>query len=277
MAFLLDWDKSGEKLYETGVEKGVLYPQASGGSYPYGVAWNGLTGVTESPSGAEETALYANDNKYLSLRSKEEFGGTIEAYMYPDEWTACDGSADIVKGVRIGQQARKSFGLSYRTLVGNDTDGDDFGYKVHLIYGASVSPSEKAYATVNDSPEAITFSWEFTTTPVDIPKTLGDFRPTSCITIDTTKLEGGKNNAKLAVLEKMLYGDDTTGNDYYEIEITAAEFAALEDKTVLYTKSGNEYTALSNSDEYSASTQYYKKGTVPTLPLPSKVAEIFAE
>lgn len=277
MAFLLDWDKSGEKLYETGVEKGVLYPQATGGDYPYGVAWNGLTGVTESPSGAEETALYANDNKYLSLRSKEEFGGTIEAYMYPDEWTTCDGSADIVKGVRIGQQARKSFGLSYRTLVGNDTDGDDFGYKVHLIYGASVSPSEKAYATVNDSPEAITFSWEFTTTPVDIPKTLGDFRPTSCITIDTTKLEGGKSNPKLIALEKLLYGNDESGNDYIKITLTAAEFAALADKSVLYTKSNDTYTALTENDAYDATTQYYKKGTSPMLPSPSRVAEIFAE
>lgn len=275
MGYLLKWDQSGEKLYETGVEKAVLYPQASNGTYPSGTAWNGLTGVTESPSGAEETALYANNNKYLSLRSKEEFGGTIECYTYPDAWEECDGSASIAKGVKIAQQARKSFGLTHRTLVGNDVEGDDFGYKLHLIYGASVSPSEKAYATVNDSPEAITFSYEFSTTPVEIPASVGSYRPTSIITIDTTELDGGKNNAKLKALEAILYGSDTTGDDYIAVELDAAEFAAITDKTKYYTKSGDDYTALTTSATYSSATTYYIKGTAPRLPLPGEVYEIF--
>ena len=205
---VLTWDQPGEKLYETGVSKGVLYPQSSDGTYPVGYAWNGLTGVTESPSGAEETKLYANNKKYLSLRSAEDLGGTIEAYMYPDAWAACDGTANLgsVTGVHIGQQARKSFGLSYQSIIGNDTDGEDKGYKLHLIYGGSVSPSEKAYATINDSPEAITFSWEFTTTPVDIPASVGNFKPTSSITIDTTELEDEKENVHLKALEEILYG-----------------------------------------------------------------------
>lgn len=205
---VLKWDQPGERTYETGVSKGVLYPQSSDGTYPKGVAWNGLTGVTESPSGAEETKLYANNGKYLSLRSAEEVGGTIEAYMYPDEWASCDGTANLgnVEGVHIGQQSRKPFGLSYQNIVGNDTEGEDFGYKIHLVYGGTVSPSEKAYATVNDSPEAITFSWEFTTTPVEIPKTIGDFKPSATLIIDTTELEGGKENTKLKALEDIIYG-----------------------------------------------------------------------
>ena len=161
------WDKTGERLYETGVKNGVLYVQ-EGGTYGKGVAWNGLTAVTESPSGAEATPLYADDIKYLNLLSTEEFGATIEAYTYPDEFAACDGSAALVDGVMIGQQARKTFGLCYRTTIGNDTNGNDYGYKLHIIYGALAAPSEKAYATINDSPEAITFSWEVTTTPVNV-------------------------------------------------------------------------------------------------------------
>ena len=156
----LVWDESGKRLYETGVKMGVLYVQDASGAYPKGVAWNGLTAVNESPSGAEATPLYADDIKYLNLRSAEEFGATIEAYTYPDEFEACDGSAEIAVGVKIGQQTRKTFGLCYRTIVGNDVEGNDFGYKLHLIYGATAAPSEKAYATVNDSPEAVTFSWE---------------------------------------------------------------------------------------------------------------------
>lgn len=209
---VLTWDQAGERTYETGVSKGVLYPQASNGTYPEGVAWNGLTGVTESPSGAEETKLYADNQKYVSLRSAEELGGTIEAYTYPDAWATCDGTAKLgdVDGVHIAQQPRKSFGLSYQTLVGNDTDGEDYGYKLHLIYGGSVSPSEKAYATVNDSPEAITFSWEFTTTPVEIPASVGNYKPSSSITIDTTELENGKENANLKALEAILYGTENS-------------------------------------------------------------------
>ena len=198
----LVWDESGKRIYETGVQKGVLYVQNESGKYPKGVAWNGLTAVTESPSGAEATPLYADDIKYLELRSAEEFGATIEAYTYPEEFEACDGSASLAKGVSIGQQDRKAFGLCYRTVVGNDVQGNSHGYKLHLIYGAVASPSEKAYATVNDSPEAVTFSWEITTTPVEIE----GFKPTASITIDSTKVDPGQ----LAELEKKLYGDTST-------------------------------------------------------------------
>lgn len=197
----LTWDASGERLYETGVKQGVLYVMNSN-SYGNGVAWNGLTAITESPSGAESTPLYADDIKYLDLRSTEEFGATIEAYTYPDEFAACDGSASLADGVNIGQQARKMFGLCYRTTVGNDTDGTDHGYKLHLIYGATASPSEKAYETINDSPEAITFSWEITTTPVSVT----GFKPTASITIDSTKADP----TCLAALEEKLYGGEST-------------------------------------------------------------------
>lgn len=196
----LVWDKTGERLYETGVSQGVLYPQNSDGTYPKGVAWNGLTTVTESPSGAEATALYADNIKYLNLMSTEEFGATIEAYTYPDEFAECDGSASIGKGVTIGQQKRKAFGLCYKTALGNDVDGNDYGYKLHIIYGALAAPSEKAYATINDSPEAITFSWEVTTTPVSV----SNFQPTASITIDSTKADP----TKLKALEDILYGKD---------------------------------------------------------------------
>ena len=195
----LVWDQTGERLYETGVKQGVLYVQDAGGTYPKGVAWNGLTTVTESPSGAEATALYADDIKYLNLISTEELGGTIEAYTYPDEFAECDGSASIATGVYIGQQARKTFGLCYRTTLGNDVDNNAHGYKLHLIYGAIAAPSEKAYNTINDSPEAITFSWEFSTTPVNV----NGFKPTASITIDSTKVDA----EKLSALEKILYGD----------------------------------------------------------------------
>lgn len=196
----LVWDQTGERYYETGVKMGVLYPQSASGTYPKGVAWNGLTAVTESPSGAEATPLYADDVKYLNLYSAEEFGATIEAYTYPDEFAECDGSAEIATGVTIGQQNRKAFGLCYRTTIGNDTDGNDHGYKIHIIYGAMASPSEKAYATINDSPEAITFSWEVTTTPVSV----SGFKPTASVTIDSTKVDG----TKLKQLEAILYGDN---------------------------------------------------------------------
>lgn len=193
----LVWDQTGERLYETGVKYGVLYVQ-EGAEYPKGVAWNGLTAVTESPSGAEATPLYADDTKYLNLMSAEEFGATIEAYTYPDEFMACDGSASLSEGVYIGQQARKAFGLCYRTTIGNDVVNNDYGYKLHLIYGALASPSEKAYATINDSPEAITFSWEVNTTPVNVT----GHKPTACLTIDSTKVAP----EKLTALEDILYG-----------------------------------------------------------------------
>lgn len=194
------WDQTGERLYETGVKMGVLYPQVQG-TYPKGVAWNGLTAVTESPSGAEATALYADDIKYLNLMSNEEFGATIEAYMYPDEFAACDGSATIADGVYVGQQKRSAFGLCYRTVLGNDVDSNDYGYKLHLIYGALAAPSEKGYATINDSPEAITFSWEVSTTPVAV----AGLKPTACVTIDSTKCD----KEKLAQLEAILYGSES--------------------------------------------------------------------
>ena len=195
----LTWDATGERLYETGVKNGVLYVMGAEGVYGTGVAWNGLTAVTESPSGAEPTPLYADDIKYLNLMSNEEFGATIEAYTYPEEFGECDGSASLAKGVSLGQQARKTFGMCYRTTVGNDVDGNDHGYKLHLIYGLLASPSEKAYATINDSPEAITFSWEVSSTPVSV----SGFKPTSCITIDSTKADP----TCLTALEAMLYGD----------------------------------------------------------------------
>ena len=202
----LVWDKTGEHYYETGVKNGVLYPMSASGTYPKGVAWNGLTAITESPSGAEATALYADDIKYLNLMSNEEFGATVEAYTYPDEFAECDGSASLTEGVYIGQQARKTFGLCYRTTLGNDSKGNDYGYKLHIIYGAMASPSEKAYSTINDSPDAITFSWELSTTPVAV----ANFKPTASLTIDSTKVDP----QKLASLEEILYGKDGTGEDH---------------------------------------------------------------
>lgn len=202
----LVWDKTGEHFYETGVKNGVLYPMSASGTYPKGVAWNGLTAITESPSGAEATALYADDIKYLNLMSNEEFGATVEAYTYPDEFAECDGSASLTEGVYIGQQARKTFGLCYRTTLGNDAKGNDYGYKLHIIYGAMASPSEKAYSTINDSPDAITFSWELSTTPVAV----ANFKPTASLTIDSTKVD----TVKLTALEEILYGKDGTGEDH---------------------------------------------------------------
>ena len=198
----LVWDKTGERFYETGVKQGVLYPQGVNGTYPKGVAWNGLTAVTESPTGAEATPLYADNIKYLNLISAEEFGATIEAYTYPDEFAQCDGSSEIADGVTIGQQSRKAFGLSYKTTLGNDVDGNDYGYKLHIIYGAIAAPSEKGYATINDSPEAITFSWEVTTTPVSVT----GFKPTASLVINSTKVD----KTKLTALETILYGATET-------------------------------------------------------------------
>ena len=197
----LVWDQTGEKTYETGTKQGVLYPQTKEGAYPLGVAWNGLTAVTESPSGAEATAIYADDIKYLSIMSAEEFGATIEAYTYPKEFEQCDGSAELTPGVTIGQQSRSPFGMSYVTTIGNDTEGNSHGYKLHVIYGCLASPSEKAYATINDSPEAITFSWEVTTTPVNVT----GHKPTSSLVIDSTKVTA----AKMKAIEDILYGTET--------------------------------------------------------------------
>lgn len=199
----LAWDEVGKRFYETGIDHGVLYLPNETGKYTNGVVWNGLVSVSESPSGAEANAQYADNIKYLNLYSVEEFGATIEAFTYPEEFEACDGSAEVAKGVYATQQTRKSFGLSYRTLVGNDLKGTDYGYKIHLVYGAMATPSEKARSTVNESPEAVTFSWELTTTPMD-PKVAG-FKPTAHIVVDSTKTVP----AKLTALEDKLYGTNT--------------------------------------------------------------------
>ena len=195
------WDAVGEHTFETGVRNGVLYLKDAEGAYNTGVAWNGLTSVSESPEGAEATDLYADDIKYLTLMSAENFKATIEAYTYPDEFEECDGSASIATGVVIGQQTRKPFGLCYRTAIGNDTDGNEHGYKLHIVYGCQASPSEKQYSTINDSPEAITFSWEVNTTPVNVTGK----KPTATLIIDSTKAD----KAKLTALEAILYGSET--------------------------------------------------------------------
>lgn len=199
----LKWDLTGERVYETGLDRGVLFPMGNSGAYEKGVAWNGLSSVNESPSGGEPNAVWADNMKYLNLMSAEDFGATVEAYTYPPEFEECDGSAEIAPGVTIGQQDRKMFGMSYRTLIGNDVVGTKLGYKIHLIYGAQASPSEKNRTTVNESPEATAFSWELSTTPVDVP----GYKPTAHLVIDSTKTSA----EKLAALEKLLYGDDNDG------------------------------------------------------------------
>lgn len=199
----IKWNETGTKTYETGVDRGVLYPMSSDGTYPVGVPWQGLTGVSESPSGAEASPIYADNKKYLNLISTEEFGASVEAYTYPDEFAECDGSAEPTAGVIIGQQNRKTFGLCYRTLLGNDVESTEYGYKIHLVYGALAAPSEKSYQTVNDSPEAATFSWEISTTPVAVT----GFKPTATVVIDSTKVDA----SKLAALEDIIYGKDAVG------------------------------------------------------------------
>lgn len=196
----LVWDETGKRFYETGTKKGVLYPQDESGNYPKGVAWNGLTAVTESPSGAEASPLYADDIKYLNLYSVEEFAATVEAYTYPEEFALCNGEYELAKGVKLGQQKRKAFGMSYVTTLGNDVDGNSHGYLIHLVYGAMAAPSEKSYASINDSPEAITFSWELSTTPVSV----AGFDPTASITINSTTVDP----EKLTAFEAILYGSE---------------------------------------------------------------------
>lgn len=256
----LVWDKTGERLYETGVKNGVLYIPTDG-VYSKGVAWNGLTAVTESPSGAEPTALYADDIKYLNLISTEEFGATIEAYTYPDEFAQCDGSASLATGVMIGQQDRKTFGLCYRTTIGNDTEGNDFGYKLHIIYGALASPSEKAYATINDSPEAITFSWEITTTPVNVTGA----KPTASLTIDSTKVDA----EKLAALEKVLYGDV-----YTALSEQPADWST--NYKQYYTKTGNDYVAVTGESAPSWTADTYYSSVEARLPLPDEIKTLLS-
>lgn len=214
----LVWDETGKKLFETGVSNVALYPQDTTGVYGAGVAWNGVTNISESPSGAEATTLWANNGKYLNLYSVEEYASSIEAYTYPDEFAECDGSAEIAKGVSIGQQTRKSFGLAYKTLIGSDTDGNDHGYKLHLVYGCKAAPSERGHATVNDSPEALSFSWEISTTPVSVT----GHKPTASVEIDSTKVDP----AKLAAFEKILFGSDTAAAKLPLPDEVATHFAA---------------------------------------------------
>lgn len=230
------WDAPGSRYFENGVSKGVLYPMTETGDYGVGVAWNGLTTVTESPSGAEANDIYADNIKYATLRSAETFGGTIEAYTYPDEFSVCDGSVSPAKGVNFGQQKRRGFGLSYVTNVGNDTatESDD-GYKLHLIYGATAAPSERSYTTTNDSPDAMSMSWEISTVPVSI--TQDDLRPVSTITIDTTKLDE-KGKTALQSLETMLYGSATKDP---KLPLPGDVYALFKDETILpETKLNNE-------------------------------------
>lgn len=202
----LVWDAIGEHLYETGTKMGVLYPQVNG-AYPKGVAWNGLRSVESSPSGGDETKLYADDIKYLGLRAAEDYGGTIGAYTYPDEWAECDGSVNIIEGVAVHQQPRTAFGFCYRTVIGNDTEFEKHGYKLHLIYNSTASPSSRSYETINDSPSAIEFSWEFSSTPVDTG--VASLKPTAYIEIDSTKVD----ETALKALEAKLYGTDASGNE----------------------------------------------------------------
>ena len=274
MARLL-WDQVGEKTYETGTKQGVLYLQTgnavSGYSYSTGVAWNGLTSVSESPDGGDANDIYADDIKYLVLRGVENFGGTIEAYTYPPEFEECDGSAMLLAGVNIGQQPRKTFGFSYVSTVGNDTELDSYGYKIHLIYGASASPSERSYETINDSPEPIQFSWEFTTVPVAV----AGHKPTSLITIDSTKFKTEAQKAKLKDFEDVLYGSNGT-EEYVEFEGDS-----FDDETVYFERGGSEgnyvYSPTTDTVKSSSKTYYILEitgATEPRLPLPDEVVRL---
>ena len=278
----LEWDKVGEHLYETGTDRGVVYPyNATNKQYDAGVAWNGLTGFTDNPSGADETKLWADNIKYVSMRAAEEYGGTITAYTYPDEFAECDGSAfaDSSKIVNIGQQKRKSFGFSCRTLVGNDTDLNDHGYKIHLVYGASVSPSSKDFKTVNDSPDAIEFSWEFTTTPENVGTA---YKPTSHIVIDASKIEAGSTEAGyLTTLENILYGTSTAQYVKMTQATQPQDWPTTSTQSTKYfkntgTASAPVYEGVTSSDTYAANTYFQKYEPAPArLPSPAEVIELF--
>lgn len=270
MSIKLKWDETGKKVYETGVDRGVLYLQANG-AYPNGVAWNGLSKVSENPSGAEPTALYANNKKYLELMSNEEFAATIEAYTYPDEFAVCDGSAELVKGVRIAQQTRKAFGLCYRTLLGNDEEGIDYGYKLHLVYGCLAKPSAKENSTVNDSPEAVTMSWEASTTPVDVTYGGTTYKPTAHLVIDSTTVDA----EKLKALEEKLYGTEGT---YTAVSSSPEDWSTK--YADYYEKSASgAYTKVTGASAPAwSANKYYKLtgGADAYLPLPAEVAAIIA-
>lgn len=271
----LVWDASGERVYETGVDHGVLYIPDSGGVYSNGYAWNGLTTVTESPSGAESNPQYADNIKYLNLLSAEEFGATIEAFTYPDEFGQCDGTARV-NGVLIGQQSRKSFGLSYRTLIGNDTNATDHGYKLHLIYGALAAPSEKAYATINDSPEAITFSWEVTTSPVSVGTINGTtFKPTALLTINSTDV----SPTNLQTLEDALYG---TGGTDPRLPSPAEVIAMMDGSVTVVTATVPTFSAATGVITFPTQTgiEWYVNGvkqTTSTYTIPAPGQTVMAE
>jgi hypothetical protein len=268
----IKWDQSGDRLYQTGDKNGVMYPQNTDGTYAKGAGWNGLTAVTESPSGAEPTDLYADDMKYLSIRSKEEFGFTIQCYDYPDEFDQCNGYAEIAAGVKIGQQARHAFGFSYTSILGNDTMGDDYGYIIHLFYNATASPSERSHSTVNDSPDAIEFSYECTTIPVAVE----GFRPTSTIEIDSTAFKTTEEIARLNAFLDVIWGSDG-GTTYTAAEITDSKF---EPGLVYFERSGTEGSYVYTETEATtpvAGTTYYTNGArTPYLPLPDEVARLLS-
>lgn len=262
----LKWDETGEHYYETGVKNGVLYVMNSSGQYPTGVVWNGLTAVTESPTGADTTALYADDQKYLNLIAAEDFEATIEAYTYPKEFGQCDGSAVIATGIRIGQQSRKTFGLAYRTILGNDVAGDAYGYKIHLIYGAVAAPSEKAYETVNDSPDAITFSWELSTTPVPVT----GYKATANVEIDSTDF--AEIPEKLALLEAILYGVDAEEYDSTKTYKIGDAVTHTESETaVTYVAAEDDITGTWDAEKWIVVTT-----PGPRLPLPNELMTLMA-
>ena len=276
---VLTWDGVGDKIYETGTDHGVVYPyDETNKVYGAGVAWNGITGFTDSPSGADETSLWADNIKYAAMRAAEEYGGTITCYTYPDEFAECDGSAFVIDssdptsatGLSLGQQKRKSFGFSVRTLVGNDTSGNDYGYKIHLIYGASVSPSDKDYSTVNDSPDAIEFSYEFTTTPVPVGTA---YKPTAHIVLDKTKM-GETALAHLAELETILYGAASDGYAKLTQATAPADWPTTGSSDKYYKKDGSSYAAVASTDVYAANT-YYEKGASARIPSPAEVITLF--
>ena len=267
--FKLAWDQSGEKKFETGVDRGVLYP-INNGAYPKGSVWNGLTSVSESPDGGDAQDFYADNIKYGSLRGTENFGGTIECYTYPDEWKACDGRKELLPGITVAQQNRKAFGLSYRSIIGNDTELLDYGYTIHLVYNATSSPSEKSRQTVNESPEAQTFSYEFKTTPVPVTA-IDDLKATSHLEIDSTKV----TSAQLTAIENILYGQAGSVT-YTEVSAISTDNPAEEG---WYEKVGSNYV-LSEDTEVDSEKTYYKKvetGAVEArLPLPDEVFEILS-
>lgn len=257
----LVWDNAGERFYETGIDHAALYVVDADGKYSNGVAWNGITSVSESPSGAEATALYADNIKYLNILSAEEFAATIEAYTFPDEFKLCNGESELGAGIIIGQQKRKTFGLSYRTRVGNDVEQEEYGYKLHMIYGCLAAPSEKAYSSINDSPEAITFSWSISTTPVNVT----GHKPTALVTIDSTKVDADI----LATIEGILYGDN------YETLTTQPTDWTTNYKNY-YKKSGSLYIPISDTTAPSWSTGTYYSAANARLPLPDEIAAIVA-